>query len=86
MENLNEKEFFHATSKQKQELLRQIGQEILRVRSKQNLTLDRIAVLSGGYINKHQLERVEMGKSEPSLYTLIALGLLFNKKLTIRFE
>lgn len=86
MENLNEQEFYQTTSKLKQDFLRQIGQEILRVRSEKNLTLDRIAVLSGGYINKNHLERVEMGLSEPHLCALIGLGLLFNKKPIIRFE
>ena len=86
MENLNEKEFAGMASKKRQEFLYQLGQEILRVRSEKNLTLDRIVVLSGGYINKSRLERIEMGKGEPNFYMLIALGLLFNKKLTLRFE
>lgn len=86
MENLNEQEFAIKASQKRQEFLYQLGQEILRVRSEKNLTLDRITILSGGYINKSRLEHVEIGRGEPSLLMLMALSILFNKKLTIRFE
>ena len=86
MENINFISLYNEATETKKQVLSELGQTILSERGKSRLTLEKIASLSGGFIQMHQLERIEMGQIEPNLYVLVALALLFNKKLKITFE
>ena len=86
MENLNCHTLYHEATKIKTDVLAEMGHAILAERSKSRLSLEKIASLSGGLIQMHQLERIEMGQIEPNLHLLIALSLIFGKKLKISFE